>query len=89
MKDTDMHVVNALKTGEFEVLDCYSTGYKAPDSDTIMSGNFDIKDIKKENDSGDFITISYTRNIDTKDKFDFILKPVIDLNKKINYYLFI
>ena len=76
MKDTDMHVVNAFKNGEFEVLDCYSLGYKAPDSDSLMSGNYDIKDIKKEKDSGDFITISYSRDIDTKDKFDFVIKPV-------------
>ena len=76
MKNTDMHVVNAFANGEFEVLDTYSTGHRAPGNDSSMGGTYDIKDIIKENDQGDFITISYTRSLDTKDPYDYVIKTV-------------
>lgn len=76
MKNTDMHVVNAFANGEFEVLDTYSTGQRAPGNDSSMGGTYDLKDIIKENDQGDFITISYTRSLDTKDPYDYVIKTV-------------
>ena len=71
-----MHVVNAFPNGNFEVLDTYSKGYLAPKIDSSVGGKYDIKDIKKVTDSGDFIEITYTRDINTNDKYDYVIKTV-------------
>jgi len=76
MKNTDIHVVNAFTNGNFEVLDTYSLGHYAPDDDSSLGGTYDLKEVKKENDLGEFIEISYKRSLNTNDKYDFELKTV-------------
>ena len=81
MENTDMHVVNAFTNGEFEVLDTYSFGHAPPSEDNSIGGTNNLKDIKKEQDLGDYIIISYSRLLDTNDQYDYVFKTVKLFNK--------
>ena len=79
MKNCDMDVVNAKSDGSFELLDTYSIGHSAPDSDTSMGGTYDLKEIKKTNEDTNYITVYYTKLLNTGDKYDAVLPLVNSL----------
>lgn len=84
MKDADM-VIGYVVKGNIYAFDAYSTGLYGPHpEDTSLGGKIDIYDIKGEEKNG-FTIIEFRRPLDTKDKYDAILK--VDKEIKIIWAL--
>lgn len=76
MLNCDMHTVNALSNGTFELLDQYSLRRTAPPDDSFLGGKYDLREINKT-DEGNYIRVYYTRLFKTGDKYDAVLSPVL------------
>ncbi|MCX8094570.1 MAG: stalk domain-containing protein [Caldisericia bacterium] len=73
MKDADM-VIGYVVQGNVYAFDAYSTGLYGPHpEDTSLGGKTNIFDIKGEEKSG-YTIIEFRRPLDTKDKYDALLK---------------
>ncbi len=77
MLNTDMHVIEFLEDGKYNVTDRYSLGYIEPKLDTSLNGTDDIYNITYKNDplSPDDPIITYYRKIKTLDKYDYQFTP--------------
>lgn len=73
MKDADM-VIGYVVKGNVYAFDAYSTGLYGPHpEDTSLGGKIDIYDVKGEERDG-YTIIEFRRPLDTKDKYDVVLK---------------
>ncbi len=69
MPRTDVHYIEYKSNGKFEVHDAFCYGYSTPEDDTALNGTYDIHNITSTISSG-FLTLSYTRPMQTNDKYD-------------------
>jgi len=78
MKDADM-IIAYVKDGIVSIIDAYSTGNFGPHpEDTTLGGKNNILSFKGSESQG-VTSIEFSRNLDTKDKYD----KVITLDKEI------
>ena len=84
MLNSDSIICYIDKSQKCICTDRYSNSYSTPPTDTLLGGKDDLTDISGKYENGR-TSVSFTRKLDTGDKYDYAIKKGIDVNVLFSY----